>query len=153
MLAAKGFGQGDPVSEATDAMRRALRAIVVPRLRALGFDGAFPHFRRVRDGVHETLMFQFDKYGHGFFLEAGSAAADEFLALQREWEAAGAALPASKFTVAHCAPHRRGRLGGLRAHPGANHRFAFTAGDGEEVARRVADVVDAQVEAHFATAR
>ena len=134
---------------ATVAMRRALSAIVVPKLRSLGFEGAFPHFRRVRGGVHEAVMFQFDKYGGGFFVEAGRAAQDEFARLQREWEAAGKPLTTSKFTVAHCAPHQRGRLGGSRVHPGANHRWSFSAEDVDAVASRVAEIVDEQVPAYF----
>jgi len=138
---------------ATTAMRRALSAIAVPRIRTLGFEGSLPHFRRQRDGRHEALMFQFDKHGGGFFLEAGFAGSDEFRDLQREWEAAGQPLPASGFTVAHCAPHRRARLGGTRPHPGSNYRFAFVSGDVDDTARRAAAVIDEQVEAFFADAQ
>jgi len=40
-----------------EKMNKALRTIVVPKLRKLGFVGQFPHFRRVRNDRAELLVF------------------------------------------------------------------------------------------------
>jgi hypothetical protein len=53
-----------------------LKQVVVPVLRAAGFQGSFPHFRRVRDEVVDVLGFQFSQYGPQFYVEAGRATLD-----------------------------------------------------------------------------
>lgn len=50
-----------------DLMREELKRIGVPKLRALGFVGKLPSFRRIKDGTHyEVLEVQFNKYGGSF---------------------------------------------------------------------------------------
>lgn len=51
-------------------MIAALQQIVVPKLRAKGFTGSFPHFRNIQADKIELLTFQFDRYGGGFVVEA-----------------------------------------------------------------------------------
>ena len=46
-----------------DQMIAALREIVVPVLRDMGFRGSFLHFRRFRDTRIDLLTFQFNRYG------------------------------------------------------------------------------------------
>jgi hypothetical protein len=50
-------------------MVKALRKTVVPQLRAMGFRGSFPHFRRSGSQQIDLLTFQFDKWGGGFVVE------------------------------------------------------------------------------------
>ncbi|MDJ0722759.1 MAG: DUF4304 domain-containing protein [Desulfobacterales bacterium] len=54
-------------------MNTALQAIVVPALRARGFKGSLPHFRRITASHIHLLTFQFDRYGGGFVIEAAIA--------------------------------------------------------------------------------
>jgi hypothetical protein len=59
------------MSTTTDQMKKALREIVVPRLRERGFTGSFPHFRRRRIDRIDLLTFQFNRHGGGFIIEIG----------------------------------------------------------------------------------
>lgn len=58
-----------PMSEARDEMIAALKEIVVPTLRDMGFRGSFPHFRRDRDEQVDLLSFQFSQWGGSFVVE------------------------------------------------------------------------------------
>ncbi len=52
-------------------MIKRLKAVVVPELRAMGFKGSFPHFRRSRKGW-DYLSFEFrHRYGGAFAVEVG----------------------------------------------------------------------------------
>ena len=44
-------------------MDRVLKATVIPELRARGFQGSFPHFRRLRPDRIDLLAFQFYRSG------------------------------------------------------------------------------------------
>ena len=57
------------MSEARDKMIAALKEMVVPTLRDLGFRGSFPHFRRQRDEQLDLLAFQFSQWGGSFVVE------------------------------------------------------------------------------------
>jgi len=59
------------MSDSRERMVAALRDRVVPWLRARGFSGSFPHFRREKEGRLHLLTFQFDKWGGGFAVELG----------------------------------------------------------------------------------
>lgn len=54
-------------------MEAALRDLVVPRLRAIGFQGSFPELHRLRDGGVDFFQFQFSTYGPTFAVNVGSA--------------------------------------------------------------------------------
>jgi hypothetical protein len=78
------------MSEATDMMIAALKEIVVPTLRDMGFRGSFPHFRRQRDEQLDLLAFQFSQWGGSFVVEiaycpasASTLKAGEFVAADR----------------------------------------------------------------------
>jgi len=142
------------------AMSRALKVIVVPKIRALGFVGSLPHFRRKRGSGYEMLMLMFNKYGGSFYLESGHMSEVEFQELQKAWSAAGKPLLESKLTVGHC--RRRARLGGSEVSAATDHWFVFgpdnqsgkclsffPASHYDAIASQVAQVVDAQVEAFF----
>jgi Domain of unknown function (DUF4304) len=62
-----------------ERMKSALKTVVVPKVRSLGFSGSFPHFRRKRESEHQMLMFMFNKYGGSFYLEAGRLSVTEFM--------------------------------------------------------------------------
>ena len=59
-------------------MIKALKDIVVPKLREDGFKGSFPHFRRIRDDQIDLLTFQFDRHGGGFVIELGKCPPEGF---------------------------------------------------------------------------
>lgn len=59
------------MSEARDKMVSALREVVVPTLRDMGFRGSFPHFRRERGDQLDLLVFQFSQWGGSFVVELG----------------------------------------------------------------------------------
>jgi hypothetical protein len=54
------------------AMRAALKEIVVPVLRSMGFKGSLPHYRRITADKIDLLTFQFNKYGGSFIIEIAS---------------------------------------------------------------------------------
>src|SRR5260221_6514272 len=56
-------------SKDREAMDAALKELVIPVLRANGFKGSLPHFRRVTPQAIDLLTFQFDKWGGGFVVE------------------------------------------------------------------------------------
>lgn len=56
-------------------MISALKETVIPKLRAAGFSGSFPHFRRPKDDVIDLLTFQFNKWGGSFVVEVASCPA------------------------------------------------------------------------------
>jgi hypothetical protein len=62
------------MSQEHDRMVKALKAIVVTRLREQGFKGSFPHFRRPSAERIDLLTFQFDKWGGGFVIEISKCA-------------------------------------------------------------------------------
>lgn len=47
-------------------MDAAIKAILVPHLRAMGFTGSMPYLRRERDGAYDIFEVQFSKYGGAF---------------------------------------------------------------------------------------
>ncbi|MBS1994531.1 MAG: DUF4304 domain-containing protein [Cyanobacteria bacterium SZAS LIN-3] len=49
-------------------MHAALKKIIVPDLRARGFKGRYPHFRRIAATHTDLLNFQFDKYHRDLFV-------------------------------------------------------------------------------------
>ena len=51
-------------------MDEALKRLVVPQLRALGFKGSMPHLRRLRGEEYDLLTFQFSQWGGSFCVEA-----------------------------------------------------------------------------------
>lgn len=54
--------------------RRLIRRFaeeIVPRLRAIGFQGRLPHLYRARGDVVDLLMLQVDRYGGGFTVNLG----------------------------------------------------------------------------------
>jgi hypothetical protein len=59
-------------------MKKALKDVVVPRLREVGFLGSLPHLRRRRPNRIDLFTFQFDRHGGGFLIELAQCAPDGF---------------------------------------------------------------------------
>jgi hypothetical protein len=92
-------------------MQRAIKHFVVPQIRALGFKGSFPHFKRRANEEHQMLMIFFNKYGGSFYVEAGRISDQRICELKQLWANAGNFLDESSLTVGHCQSDHRGRLG------------------------------------------
>lgn len=84
-------------------MDDALKRIVAPALRKLGFTGSFPHFRRLTQIV-DLVTFQFDRNGGGFVIEVAKG---DVLGSLTHW---GKHIEASKLTAWDLHPDRRKRL-------------------------------------------
>lgn len=81
------------MNDERQAMDAALKGQVVQSLRAMGFKGSLPHFRRAALGGLDVLTFQFDRYGGGFVIEVARCSQDGFVTA---W---GKEIPANKVTA------------------------------------------------------
>lgn len=106
-------------------MDQALRAVVVPHLRALGFVGRLPHLRRKRNDQLQLLSIMFNKYGGSFYVEAGVLSQERVGELQRHWAEAGKTLAESELDVGHCSWDERVRLGAPKVDVNSDHWFVF----------------------------
>ena len=118
---------------AREEMDAALKAIVLPHLRSLGFKGSLPHLHRVRGEAADLITFQFRSAGGSFVVEIGRVAAEGFDFLGRH-------VPLKQARTSYLA--ERHRLGSdLRAKSG-DHWFAFAEADAEMVAGEVCAELD-----------
>jgi Domain of unknown function (DUF4304) len=92
------------MSQEHDKMVRALKEIVVTKLREKGFKGSFPHFRRLRDEKIDLLTFQFDKWGGGFVIEISMCPPD---GITTHW---GEYISPNRVKAWHIHPNKRLRL-------------------------------------------
>ena len=106
------------MSDPRDQMSAALREVVVPVLRDMGFSGSFPHFRRIRDWQIDLLTFQFNRYGGSFVVEVAFCAPDGFTT---HW---GKHIRPNRVRAHDIHPRQRLRLG---SHPPekADHWFYY----------------------------
>ena len=104
------------MSNSRDRMIAALRKVVVPVLRDMGFSGSFPHFRRIRDSQIDLLTFQFNRDGGSFVVEVAFWAPDGFTTHYEKH------IPPNKVRAHDIHPRQRLRLG---SHPPekADHWF------------------------------
>ena len=63
--------------KSSDAMRQALKEVMVSKLRERGFRGSFPHFSRITNTRADLLTFQFSRYGPQLYIEIASCPAKE----------------------------------------------------------------------------
>jgi len=89
-----------------DNMVSSLKKIVIPTLRAKGFKGSFPHFRRIKENKIDLLTFQFDRYGGGFVIELAFCPPE---GVTHYW---GEKVPPNKVTAHDLYPDNRLRLKG-----------------------------------------
>jgi hypothetical protein len=92
------------MSQEHESMVKALKEIVVPRLREQGFKGSFPHFRRPGKEKIDLLTFQFDKWGGGFVIEISKCPME---GIKNYF---GKDIPPNKVTAWHLEPGERVRL-------------------------------------------
>ena len=52
-------------------MTLAIKAVVVPELRKLGYSGSFPYFRKEASSIFGFVTFQFNRHGGSFVMEYG----------------------------------------------------------------------------------
>lgn len=107
-------------------MNLALKALVVPVLRNLGFKGSLPHLRRMRGDACDLLSFQFRSAGGSFVVEIGRVAASGKLF-------AGRSLPVEKLNTTYL--QFRHRLGAPLS--GGDHWYRYEDESPDEVARQV----------------
>ncbi len=92
------------MSDSRDQMIAAVREVVLPVLRDMGFTGSFPHFRRIRDAQIDLLTFQFNRHGGSFVIEVAFCAPDGFTT---HW---GEHIPPKKLRAHDIDPDQRPRL-------------------------------------------
>lgn len=118
---------------AREDMDAALKAIVLPHLRSLGFKGSLPHLHRVRGAAADLLSVQFRSDGTAFVVEIGRVAAEGF-------DFHGRHIALKQARTSYLA--ERHRLGSeLRANYG-DHWFAFAEAGAEAVALEVCAQLD-----------
>jgi hypothetical protein len=100
-------------------MDAALKTVVVPALRKMGYTGSMPHLRRIRERV-DLLTFQFDRYGGGFAIEVGSAPKE---GITTTW---GKFIPAAKLRSWDLPANQRPRLVPIGERP--SHWFRYDDG-------------------------
>ncbi len=93
------------LTELRQDMDKAIKADIVPVLRAEGFKGGYPNFYR-RDGDRlDLLSFGFNRYGGGVSLCVGQCQAGDFTT---SW---GQIVPMAKMTSAYLASTLRHQFG------------------------------------------
>jgi hypothetical protein len=96
-------------------MELALKTVVVPVLRGLGFKGSMPHFRRLYDKKADLLTFQFNLSGGSFVAEMSVCSQAD---IAKHWR--------SDLTLKTITAHdmgRRRRLGSVSQ--GSDYWFVF----------------------------
>lgn len=100
-------------------MDRVLKEVVLPELRARGFRGSYPHFRRQRPDRIDLITFQFWRSGGKFVVELAQCGPDGYTT---SWSKH---IPASKVTAHDLDPSKRKRLGGGLGLRPADHWYIF----------------------------
>ncbi len=98
------------MSEEHERMVKALKEIVVIKLRERGFRGSFPHFRRPGKEKIDLLTFQFDKWGGGFVIEISQCPPDGIKTYFGKALPPDKQIPPGKVTAWHMHPAERFRL-------------------------------------------
>jgi Domain of unknown function (DUF4304) len=116
-------------------MDAALKAIVLPELRDLGFKGSLPHLHRARGTACDLLTVQYLSAGGAFTVELGRVAPDGL------WFA-GRQIPVKKLNTTYL--RWRHRLGAPLE--GGDHWYRFAQNDPAMIARQVlTDLADPAV--------
>lgn len=132
-------------------MDRALKDLLVPALRASGFSGSYPHFRRKTSGQADFVSVQFSRSGGRFCIELARCRPEELDTGPRRGKSF------KTLSAVHFAP--RLRLGSDPAAGCADHWYVFghttAGGDGrrpsaEEIVERALRDFRTQAEHWFA---
>ena len=122
----------------SDALRTALKRVTVPRLRAAGFRGTLPDFRRAHAGGVDLVCFQFSQWGPSLYVEIARVGP------QGVHYASGDQRPIDGIKVHHVPLGDRQRVGSP-AEVANGFDFAAVESDPEladRLARRIADLLD-----------
>lgn len=137
------------MSAEREKMIAALKEHVVPLLKARGFKGSFPHYRRLADERIHLLTFQFSRWGGEFVVEVASCPPEGVTAYD------GEKVPPNKVR-AHDVSCRL-RLGSTQNQ--VDHWFKFDRGSlpfasdpFERAAREVLPYLDGQAESYWSSA-
>ena len=122
------------MSSPHELMVAELQSTVVSKLRAQGFKGSYPHFRRFVGNRVDLLTFQHDKWGRGFVLEIARATAD---GVTRHW---GEVISANKITAHDLHPSERKRIK-PREGPGTDSWFRYDQGQFRACAAQVLELL------------
>lgn len=114
-----------------EAMDAAIKAFVLPHLRAMGFRGSLPNFHRRRGAAADLLRFQFLSAGGAFVVEIGRVATGGF-------DFHGRHIPLAKANMNYV--QHRHRLGAPLG--GGDHWFDFADQDPSQVAAAVVAQLD-----------
>ena len=112
----------------------ALREHTIPLIRAAGFRGTFPHFRRPEPIGIDLVTFQFDRNGGGFLIETSRCGVE---GVTLHW---GKHVPPEKVSAWDMHPSMRVRLRSTTERQG-DPWFRFDNGDYERAARLAATSV------------
>lgn len=107
-------------------MDDALKRLVLPELRAMGFKGSMPHLRRPRRDHWDLLTFQFSKHGGAFTVETARCGPGGITDFRGH-------VPAEKVTAWDVVD--RYRVGAER--PRTDHWFKFEKAPADQVAERL----------------
>lgn len=110
-----------------------LKRIAVPVLRALGFKGSFPHFRRETEAQIDLLTFQFSMAGGQFVIEIGTFPSEGYRLYDK-------VIPATQVKMRHLL--RRLRLGAKNEN--SDYWFNYDASDYTRVAELVIPYIHGQ---------
>src|SRR4051812_788287 len=122
------------MSDARDQMKKALKDVVVPRLRETGFAGSIPHLRRRRPDRIDLFTFQFDRHGGGFIIELAQCAPEGFTT---HW---GKQIAPDKVTPSDLPLTQRARIQ-PRVGSGTDSWFRYDCGAGSEIFTQTAESV------------
>jgi hypothetical protein len=121
-----------------DEIDVALKNDFVPALRAAGFRGSLPHFRRLRPDAIDLLTVQFDRLGGGFVMEIARCGVEGFTT---HW---GKPIPPSEVTAHDLHPDQRHRIKAATG-SGTDSWFRYEGvGPSEAVAAAVAKLPEAE---------
>lgn len=90
---------------ASEEMRRAMKQLLSPRLRELGFKGSFPHFYRPRTDKTDLLSFQFSQFSPALYIVIASCGA------RGAHQPDGSVIPVSQARTYNIAPPMQRRIG------------------------------------------
>ena len=130
------------MSEEHERMVKALKEIVVARLREQGFKGSFPHFRRPGEEKIDLLTFQFDKWGGGFIIEISKCPPGGITTYLGKELPPDMQIPPNKVTAWHMHPSERFRLQpGHSGSPAGWFRYDYSPGSGDVFEKTAKEVL------------